>query len=272
MYVAAVLSQDKNLMSVFSKKGDFHSMIAHMVFTLPCEPDQVKKLFPAERQAAKAISFGILYGSGAAKVAETVNCSVEQAKEYIDDYFNKFPKLKKWLNTNKDYIEQNGYIYSAFGRKRRLKNVFSSDKGIASHEVRSGINFLIQSVASDINLLATVELMGAIRNYGIDAKVFMLVHDSIVAEVAEKDVERYCNIVKQFTQKDRGVSIPGSPIGVDQDIGDDYSFGHFDEVYGTQLSVWKDSLSSLPSTEGSTTDTSEYGDLDEELLGEPCLN
>lgn len=235
MYYAAVLSGDKNLQSVFSKKGDFHSMIAHMVFGLPCEPSEVKKLFPNERQAAKAISFGILYGSGPQKVAETVGCSLEQAKEYIQDYFDKFPKLKKWLADRKEFISENGYIYSAFGRKRRLKNVFSSDKGIASHELRSGINFLIQSVASDVNVLAVVDAMNIVKSYGLDAKVFMLVHDSIVAEVKDEDIERYCEVLRSCTQKDRGVSIPGTPIGVDQDVHEDYSFGHFDEVYGAAM-------------------------------------
>lgn len=233
MYYAAVLSGDSNLQSVFSKKGDFHSMIAQMVFELPCEPDQVKKLYPNERQAAKAISFGILYGSGPQKVADTVGCSLEQAKDYISTYFDRFPKLKKWLTTQKASIEQNGYIYSALGRKRRLKNVFSPDKGIASHEVRSGINFLIQSVASDVNVLAMIDTLNDIKSRGLDAKIFMLVHDSIVAEVREDQVDSYCSILRANTQKDRGISIKGSPIGVDQDVHDDYSFGHFEEVYGS---------------------------------------
>lgn len=74
---------------------------------------------------------------------------------------------------------------------------------------------------------------------GLDAKIFMLVHDSIVAIVKDECVEEYCEIVKRNTQKDRGCSIPGAPIGVDQEIGQDYSFGKFDKQYeliGTQLS------------------------------------
>lgn len=66
---------------------------------------------------------------------------------------------------------------------------------------------------------------------GLDAKIFMLVHDSIVALVRNDQVDQYCAILKQCTQKDRGCSIPGTPIGVDQDIGTDYSFGKFEEVY-----------------------------------------
>jgi DNA polymerase I-like protein with 3'-5' exonuclease and polymerase domains len=156
---------------------------------------------------------------------------VQQAQDDIDAYFTKFNKLKKWLKSRKEFIEQNGFTYSFFGRKRRLPNVFSTDKGIAAHEVRSGINSEVQSLASDINLLAAMETQQEINRLGLDAKIFMLVHDSIVALVKEQDVDTYCKILKTQTQTNRGCSIPGSPIGVDQDIGDDYSFGDFEATY-----------------------------------------
>ena len=237
MYYAAVLSADKNLQQVFASGGDFHSTIAKMVFNLPCPVEEVKKLYPEMRQSAKAISFGILYGSGAQKVSVTVTKAtgnpypVHQAQEDITAYFTKFNKLKKWLDSRKDFISENGYTYSFFGRKRRLENVFSSDKGIAAHEVRSGINSEVQSLASDINLLAAIETQAKCDTMNLDAKIFMLVHDSIVALVREDQVDEYCSILKQATQQDRGCSIQGSPIGVDQDVGDDYSFGDFEKTY-----------------------------------------
>jgi DNA polymerase I-like protein with 3'-5' exonuclease and polymerase domains len=237
VYYAAVLSGDKNLQAVFSTGGDLHSTIAKMVFNLPCEVEDVKKLYGTMRQAAKAITFGILYGSGPAKVAESVTkatgeyYSLEDAKENIKDYFTKFSRLKKWLNERKTFIETNGFTYSYFGRKRRLPNVFSSDKGIAAHEVRSGINAEVQSLASDVNLLGAMRTRDFVNQAGLDAKIFMLVHDSIVALVKNEDVEKYCEILKTCTQHDWGCSIPGFPVGVDQDIGEDYSFGHFTETY-----------------------------------------
>jgi len=237
MYYAAVLSGDKNLQKVFSSGGDFHSTIAKMVFNLPCDVEDVKKHYGAMRQSAKAISFGILYGSGASKVSQTVTKAtgepypVEQAQSDIKQYFTRFNKLKQWLDTRKAFIEQNGYTYSFFGRKRRLPNVFSSDKGIAAHEVRSGINSEIQSLASDVNLLGAIRTQAEVDGKKLDAKIFMLVHDSIVALVKEDHVDEYCEILKRNTQHDWGCSIPGSPIGVDQDIGDDYSFGNFVETY-----------------------------------------
>jgi len=237
MYYAAVLSGDKNLQKVFSSGGDFHSTIAHMVFNLPCSVDEVKKLYPAMRQSAKAISFGILYGSGAKKVSQTVTKAtgedypVDQAQEDIKAYFTRFNKLKRWLDDRKNFIEQNGFTYSFFGRKRRLPNVFSSDKGIAAHEVRSGINSEVQSLASDMNLLGAIKTAEQIKAEGLDAKIFMLVHDSIVAIVKDDCVERYCQVLRENTQQDRGCSIAGTPIGVDQEVGDDYSFGKFEKTY-----------------------------------------
>lgn len=181
--------------------------------------------------------FICLYGSGPAKVAESVTkatgepYSLEEARENISDYFTKFNKLKKWLNERKDFISKNGYTYSFFGRKRRLPNVFSADKGIAAHEVRSGINAEIQSLASDVNLLGAIDTANEVKAKGIDAKICMLVHDSIVAVVRDDHVEQYCEILKRSTQKDRGCSIAGFPVGVDQDIGQDYSFGKWETYY-----------------------------------------
>lgn len=237
MYYAAVLSGDKNLQQVFSSGGDFHSTIAKMVFNLPCPVEDVKKQYGSMRQSAKAISFGILYGSGAKKVSETVtkatgeHYDIEQARDDIKQYFTKFNKLKKWLEDRKNFIQTNGYTYSFFGRKRRLPNVFSADKGIAAHEVRSGINAEVQSLASDVNLLGAMRTANEVKARKLDAKIFMLVHDSIVALVKDEDVVEYCEILKRNTQHQWGCEIPNTPIGVDQDIGEDYSFGHFAETY-----------------------------------------
>lgn len=244
MYYAAVLSSDKNLQAVFSSGGDFHSTIAKMVFDLPCAVEDVKKLYGSMRQSAKAISFGILYGSGPQKVSDTVTKTtseyygIDRAKEDIKSYFTKFKKLKGWLDSRKKFIETNGYTYSFFGRKRRLTNVFSADKGIAAHEVRSGINAEVQSIASDVNLLGAMDTADEVARLGLDARIFMLVHDSIVAIVRDDHVDEYCRILKHYTQLDRGCSIMGSPIGTDQDVGQDYSFDKFDSRYsleGTML-------------------------------------
>ena len=238
VYCAAVLANDKALMKVFQDGGNFHSQIAKLVFNLPGTVEEVTEHYSTERQMAKAVTFGIMYGAGPKKISEQVSkdsgkyFSTTEAKEVIDDYFAQFHGLKSWLDKSKQFIQDNGFIYSYFGRKRRLPNVFSEDKGIAAHEVRSGINFLVQSIASDVNLLGAIDSHKEVKERGMRAQIFALVHDSILAEVDEEEVEDYCEVVRRNVQKDRGLSIPGTPIGCDFDIGDDYSFGKFESKYG----------------------------------------
>jgi DNA polymerase I-like protein with 3'-5' exonuclease and polymerase domains len=237
VYVAAMLSDDKNLQKVFKDGGNFHSSIAKLVFNLSCDVDDVADMYKTERQMAKAVTFGIMYGAGAGKISQQVTqdagkyFSVNEAQEVIDDYFRQFFKLRAWIDKSSRYIMDNGFIYSHFGRKRRLPNVRSDNKGVASHEVRSGLNFLVQSIASDINLLGAIDTHNIIKKAAYNAKIFALVHDSILAEVEENAIEAYKYVVKECVQKDRGLSIPGSPIGCDFEVGDDYSFGKFEDKY-----------------------------------------
>jgi len=237
VYVAAVLADDKNLMEVFKTGGNFHSSIAKLVFNLPCEADEVVDLYPTQRQAAKAVTFGIMYGAGASKISQQVTAdsgkpfSRQDAQEVIDDYFRQFHKLKKWIDLSSKFIMDNGFIYGATGRKRRLPNVKSDNQGIQSHEVRSGLNFLVQSVASDINLLGAVDMNEYIKSNNMKSKIFALVHDSILAEVPEDEIDLYSEKLQEFIQKDRGFSIPGTPVGCDFDVHDDYSLGKFTKMY-----------------------------------------
>ena len=237
VYVAAVLADDKNLMNIFKEGGNFHSNIAKLVFNLPCEADEVAELYPTDRQAAKAVTFGIMYGAGSNKISQQVTTdsgtyfSKTQAQEVIDDYFRQFHKLKAWIDKSSRFIMDNGFIYGATGRKRRLPNVNSDNQGIQSHEVRSGMNFLVQSVASDINLLGGIDMNEYIKRNNMKSRIFALVHDSILAEVPENEIELYSEKLQDFIQLDRGFSIPGTPVGCDFDIGDDYSFGKFEAKY-----------------------------------------
>ena len=237
VYVAAKLADDTALMDVFRSGGNFHSTIAHKVFNLPCAVEEVAELYPDRRQAAKAVTFGIMYGAGPAKISEQVTkdsgklFTKSEATEVINDYFKTFHKLRKWIDDNHKFIEQNGFTYSFFGRKRRLPNVASEDKGIKSHSIRSGLNFLVQSTASDINLLGAIDMHSYIKSSKMDARIFALVHDSILAEVKEECVDEYCEKLMHFVQLDRGISIPGAPVGCDFEIGDDYSMGKFDKVF-----------------------------------------
>lgn len=184
-----------------------------------------------------------MYGAGPSKISWQVTKDAkdngmdyvfteQDAKEAITAYFKQFKGLKNWITKNQEFIAQNGYIYSFFGRKRRLPNVLSTDGGIRSHAIRSGLNFLVQSPASDVNLLAGIEMQEYIKRWNMGARIFALVHDSILAEVPEHEVDKYIEKLKEFIKTDRGLSIPGCAIGCDFEVGDDYSFGKFEEQYG----------------------------------------
>lgn len=266
MYYAAVLSGDKNLQQVFinmtnepEKYADFHSTIAHMVFKLPCAPNDVKKLFPAMRQASKAVSFGILFGSGKASVAESINialleqsldtgepfvpCTPAQAQEHIDTYFRMFKDLKKWIDKSHDQIKQCGFIYSFYGRKRRLRNFRSPDKGVVAGEVRSGFNAIIQGGSSDSFVLSAIAADKEIMASGMDASIIGLVHDSIIAIVKDEQVDAYNEAIDRHVHaqkfnwdKSNGAfEIPGCPIGIESDSEEggsrDYSCGKMDKAY-----------------------------------------
>ena len=229
VYYAAVLSNDKFLQQAFIDKLDFHSYVAKQMFNLSCDVNEVKQYYANERQYAKAITFGIMYQAGPAKIAETVNkdaaegeeTTKAQSSQFINKYFREARSLKKFIDQSNKQIENHAFIYSHFGRKRRLPESKSPNKGVASHAVRSGVNFLVQSVASDINLLGVIDLIDWIQDSGYEEDIltFTVVHDSIVSEVREDLIDIYIENARRCIQKDRGLSIPNCPIKVDFEVG-----------------------------------------------------
>lgn len=159
----------------------------------------------------------------------------DKAQEYIDTYFNRFPELKMWIDSSHEQIKQYGYIYSHFGRKRRLRNIKSSSRETVGEELRSGFNAIIQGASSDVLLLGAVDAEREIEKRGLDASIIMLVHDSIVAIVKDEDVAQYTDLVISCIQTDRGLNFGGHGVGVGVDSEDggslDYSCGKFKKQY-----------------------------------------
>ena len=238
VYYAAMLSGDQFLQKAFIDKLDFHSYVAKQMFNLPVDVSEVKKQYPAQRQYAKAITFGIMYQAGPAKIAETVNkdaksgeeISTAQSKQFIQKYFNEAKSLKRFIDASNQQIENYAYIYSFFGRKRRLPEAKSPNRGVSQHAIRSGVNFLVQSVASDINVLGVIDLIQWIerKGYTDDILPFTVVHDSIVSEVRDDLVDEYIKNARECIQRDRGLSIPNCPIKVDFEVGP--SWGELTEL------------------------------------------
>lgn len=206
MYIVSVLSKDPMLQSIFKNGEDYHSMIAKYKFNLPYSDKEIMEFHNELRQEAKTVSFEILY-----------------KLNFNEPILKKFKVLEKWLRKQKSDILEQGFVYQFFGRKRRLPNAFSSDRQVRDHEVRSGVNSLVQGPSSDVNLLACIDLVNYIKDNNMKAKVFAMVHDSILAEVPDDELVLYGRKLKEFMQKDRGLSIPGTPIKVDIEIGTTYA-------------------------------------------------
>mgnify|MGYP003332968826 CR=1 FL=1 len=221
VYVAAVLSNDKFLQKAFVDKVDFHSYIAKQIFKLPCKIEDVPTLFKKDRQNAKAITFGIMYQAGAPTIAETAKVTKSEAQTFINKYFAEARDLHAFIQKCNTQIETQQFIYSHFGRKRRLMEALSPNRAVKSHAVRSGVNFVVQSLASDINLLVLCDLMDWLdeSNNHEDIIPFTIVHDAIVAEVKIEKVSEYIKKVTEFVSKDRGVSIPDCPILMEFKLG-----------------------------------------------------
>lgn len=173
-----------------------------------------------------------MYQAGPAKIAETVNkdakpgeeISIAQAKEFIAKYFREAKSLRNFIQNANSTIEKNAYIYAFFGRKRRLPESRSTNRGVSQHAIRSGVNFLVQSVASDVNVLGLIDMLKWVdeNNYQDSILPFTVVHDSIVSEVREDLIPEYIANTKRCVQKDRGISIPDCPIKLDFEIGDSW--------------------------------------------------
>ena len=166
VYVAAVLADDKNLMDVFKTGGNFHSSIAKLVFNLPCEAEEVAELYSTQRQAAKAVTFGIMYGAGSNKISQQVtadsgkNFSKQDAQEVIDDYFRQFHKLKKWIDHSSKYITE---VETLIGDSSKAKKNLGWVPKITAQEMCK------EMVAFDLSEAKRLSLLKA-HGFGVDIR------------------------------------------------------------------------------------------------------
>ena len=186
--VAAGLSGDEKLISVFKKGGDIHTAVAANVFNVP--PEHVDKEM---RRRAKIINFGILYGMGVNALRQNLGADVtrEEASKYLDEYFASYPQLSKWIERTKRNAERLGYVETIFGRRRYLPGFKSTLPMLRSQAERFAVNAPIQGTQADIIKLAMVKADEMIKERKWEGKVKLIlqVHDELVYEVDEKIAE-----------------------------------------------------------------------------------
>ncbi|WCS68064.1 DNA polymerase I [Bacillus phage vB_BsuM-Goe26] len=224
--IAAIFSNDKELMNAYKAGKDIHIYVASKVHKIP-ESEVTKD----QRTAAKAVGFGLLYGKGAYSLAQDMKVDLEEAQEFIDTYFKEFAGVKKWLDNTRKQVSKNKRVKTLTGRWRRLAAIDSTNRATAADAERQAVNSPIQGSGSDITLSSLIALGRRLRDEGFRSVICMTVHDSIVLDVHKDELVEVYKLVKEVMENPPfdWVTVP---IVADVEIGRNYG----DLVYLKQLS------------------------------------
>ena len=188
--IAASFAEDPMMIKIYAADGDIHTSTAATVKSV--SEDAVTK---DDRQAAKAVNFGFVYGMQAegfkiyAKSSYSVDISSYDAHQYRQRYFDKYAMLPVWHDRTKAFAMQHGYVETPFGRKRRLPDVFSSQQGLKNKALRQCINAPVQATASDLCIYTMINMQKYIERSKMDSKLILTVHDSIVFDTCSNEMD-----------------------------------------------------------------------------------
>ncbi len=220
--LAAEISGDKNFIKAFKNNEDIHASTAKEIFSL--EDSQINNDY---RRKAKAINFGILYGISPYGLAKQLDISNTEAKDYINEYFNKYPKIKKYMDHQIDFAKTNQFVETIFKRKINIKGISDKNFAVRGFAERQAINAPIQGSAADIIKLAMIEIHKEIKSKNIEAEMLLQVHDELIFEVDSKKYDNLVNNVKTIMEsvhlKYKDFSVP---LTVDYGFGDNWGEAH----------------------------------------------
>ena len=182
--IMAHLSGDKNLLKAFKNKIDIHSFTASEIFNI-----NIDKVSPEDRRSAKAINFGLIYGMSSFGLSKQLGIPIPEAKDYMDIYFNRYPKIQSYMNEMKAFAKTNGFVETLYGRKLYLPEINSKQGQRRSYAERTAINAPVQGTAADIIKIAMIEIDNWLVKKKSKTKMIMQVHDELVFEIFENDID-----------------------------------------------------------------------------------
>jgi DNA polymerase I len=203
--VMAHISEDETLTTAFESGQDIHRATAAAIFDIP--PDEVDF---NRRDLAKRINFGLIYGMGARRLAKESGIAFNEATHFIQRYFERLPGVRKYLDETEAFALREGYVQTLLGRKRpfpHLKDNRTSGDRVAA-ELRAAINAPIQGTAADILKIAMIKLFAELKASGLKAGMMLQVHDELVLEVPENEVEATCKLVIDVMQAAYTLKVP----------------------------------------------------------------
>ena len=216
--IMAHLSGDEGLLKAFKQGKDVHSATAAEVFGV--KPDEVTK---DQRRSAKAINFGLIYGMSAFGLAKQLDIGRKEAQEYVDLYFERYPGVKAYMDATREKAHDQGYVETVFGRRLYLPEINSRNGMRRQYAERTAINAPMQGTAADIIKRAMIELDRVLQETKLDVNMIMQVHDELVFEVKEDQLETVVDIIKNSMVGAAELSVP---LVVDVGIGANWDEAH----------------------------------------------
>ena len=216
--IMAHLSGDKNLLKAFKNKIDIHSFTASEIFGV-----DVNKVSSEDRRSAKAINFGLIYGMSSFGLSKQLGISIPEAKDYMDIYFNRYPKIKSYMLEKKTFAKQHGYVETLLGRKLYLPEINSKQAQRRSYAERTAINAPVQGTAADIIKIAMIEIDKWLTEKKSMTKMIMQVHDELVFEISENDIDSEIEDIVNLMQNCITLDLP---LEVNFGIEDNWGNAH----------------------------------------------
>ncbi|HEY1010337.1 MAG: DNA polymerase I [Daejeonella sp.] len=199
----AEISKDENMMDAFSRGLDIHTATAARVYGISLED-----VTSTQRRNAKAVNFGIIYGQSAFGLSQNLSIPRKEAAEIIENYFNTYPNIKKYMNDTMNFARENGYVETIMGRRRYLRDINSANQTVRGFAERNAINAPIQGSAADMIKIAMIRIHQDIKDQKLASKMTMQVHDELVFDVPKPEVSQMKKIIEERMKNAIETSVP----------------------------------------------------------------
>lgn len=201
--IIAEISKDENMMEAFVKGHDIHTATAAKVYGISLE-----EVSSTQRRNAKAVNFGIIYGQSAFGLSQNLGIPRKEAGEIIENYFNTYPGIKKYMNDTMNFARENGYVETIMGRRRYLRDINSANQTVRGFAERNAINAPIQGSAADMIKIAMIRIHQDIIDQKLNSKMTMQVHDELVFDVPKAEIEIMKKIIESRMKNAIDMKVP----------------------------------------------------------------
>ncbi len=216
--IIAALSCEQTMQKAFKEGKDIHAATASEVFNVP-----ISEVTRTQRSHAKTVNFGIIYGVSAFGLSNQTSLSRSESKALIESYYNTYPQLKTYMDSQVAYAREHGYVKTILDRRRYLKDITSANAVVRSAAERNAVNAPIQGSAADIIKLAMIQIQEQLENKQLQTKMILQVHDELVFEVPKAELEEVKTLIKKYME--RAVSL-AVPLDIDLGIGENWLEAH----------------------------------------------